>query len=79
MAEIALPALTKHKTLRGIVIDAHEISGTRLVSVTSYGGTGRAAKRRWFATRSIALAHAADRADEHGFALIDLTEPAEGE
>lgn len=76
MAEIALPQISRHKALRGIIVDRHDVAGAALFAVTSHIGSGRS-KRRWFASREIALAHAADRADEHSLALLDLTDPVE--
>lgn len=74
---VQLPDLQRHRALRGIVVDTADVAGALLYSVTFWAGAGRPPRRRWFADRAIALAHAADRADEHGFALIDLTREAE--
>ena len=77
MAEIALPELQRPRTLRGVVVDVHDVAGAELFAVTAWQGAGRPAKRQWFASRSIALTNAADRADEHGLPLIDLTSEPE--
>ncbi|GGB87846.1 hypothetical protein GCM10011494_02730 [Novosphingobium endophyticum] len=77
MAEVPLPELQRHRALRAIVVDKADVADAALYSVTSCAGAGRPPRRRWFTDRAIALAHAAERADEHGFALIDLSSEAE--
>lgn len=77
MATISLPQLPRHKALHGVVVDARELAGVILVSVTTWRGAARPPKRTWFTDRTIALAHAANMADERGFTLIDLSREAE--
>lgn len=73
MSEVALPELAPKRQMRAVVVDDHLIAGELLYAVELYL-TGRAPKRRWFASRAIALAHAADRGDEHGVPMLDLTD-----
>lgn len=74
MAEIALPELPKAPTLRGIIIDRVDLAREDLFSVTMWLGGGRAPKRRWFTSRPLALAFAAENVDELGLLLVDLSE-----
>lgn len=78
MAAIPLPDLPRHKALHGVVVDAHELAGVALISVTAWRGAARPPRRNWFTCRSVALAHAAEIADRDGLTLVDLTnEPGE--
>lgn len=74
MAEFALPDVSRAPSLKGVVIDRHEIAHEQLLSVTMWLGNGRRPKRRWFTSRAVAIAYAADRADDLGLLLVDLTE-----
>lgn len=77
MAEIILPSPPRAPTLKGVVVDRHEVAREDLFSVTLWQGAGRRAKRRWFTSRAVALAYAADRSDDLGLLLVDLTERAD--
>lgn len=74
MAEITLPELSRPAALKGIVIDRNEVAGEPLFTVTMWQGGGRRAKRRWFTSRAVALAYAADRSDDIGLLVIDLSD-----
>jgi hypothetical protein len=77
VAEVALPEVPRPAKLRGVVIKRHEVAGEALLSVTMWQGNGRRAKRRWFTSRGVALSYAADRADDLGLLVIDLSDPAD--
>lgn len=76
MATVELPALSRPPTLRAIVIDKTEIAGAELFTITVWAGGGRPPRRKWYADRTIAIAHAAERADELAAPMIDLTDEA---
>ncbi len=57
---------------RGIIVEHHEIAGTRLAAVTVKPGLGRAPRRRWFADSTVALAHALDQAETLALPLLHL-------
>lgn len=78
MAEFALPEIAQPRHAKGIIIDRHEIAHEHLLSVTMWLGIGRRPKRRWFTSRGVAIAYAADRADDLGLLLVDLTERTDG-
>jgi hypothetical protein len=77
VAEVALPDIPRPPKLKGVIIKRHEVAGEPLLSVTMWQGNGRRGKRRWFTSRGVALAYAADRADDLGLLVIDLSDPAE--
>lgn len=77
MADVPLPAMAKNRRLNSVVIDRHEIAQEQLLSVTICPGHGRRPRRRWFTSRAVALAYAADRADDLSLLLVDLTAPAD--
>lgn len=74
MAEIALPEPQRPAARRAIVIDVAELAGAQLFAVTIWPGVGRPPRRQWFTDRAIAIAHAAERADELAAPMIDLTD-----
>lgn len=78
MPEVALPEMPQPAALRGVILERHEMAGALLFSTTTCVGLGRAPRRRWFAERSIALAHAAELADTHSLALLDMSDDADG-
>ena len=73
MAAIDLPTLPARQALRGVFIGRAEVAGTELFTVTAWHGASRPPRRQWFADRAIALAHAAQVADEMAAPLFDLT------
>ncbi|MGE4305269.1 MAG: hypothetical protein AB7E24_14710 [Novosphingobium sp.] len=78
MPAIELPELQRRRAKLAVVVDVAEVSDTPLFSVTTWRGAGHPPRRQWFADRSIALAHAAERADELAVPMVDLTgEPGE--
>lgn len=77
MTEVALPELRRPPMLCAVVIETVEIVGKHFHTVTTWAGAGRPPRRKWFADGSIAVAHAAELADEFGCALVDIT--SEGE
>lgn len=78
MVEIALPEFPRrHSSIRAVFVEDHTLAKTAVTAVTTHVGLGRAAKRRWFASRAVALAHAAEVADQHALPLFDLGEVAE--
>ena len=79
MVEIQIPELLKHRAIRAVMVEGHDLAGSKVTSVTTHVGLGRSPKRRWFASRAVALAHAAEMADQHGLPLFDLVNSGEGE
>jgi hypothetical protein len=69
---IELPNLLRHRAIRAVMVESHDLAGSIVTSVTTHVGLGRAPKRRWFASRAVALAHAAEVADQHGLPMFDL-------
>lgn len=76
MTRIELPELRPASWL-GVTIERQDLAGTAAWAVTVREGFARAARRRWFPDRALALAHGADMADAHGLPLFDMA--GEGE
>ena len=79
MVEIQIPELLKHRAIRAVMVEGHDLAGSIVTSVTTHVGLGRSPKRRWFASRAVALAHAAEMADHHALPLFDLGTNSEAE
>ena len=77
MVEIQIPELLRHRAIRAVMIESHDLAGSIVTSVTTHVGLGRSPKRRWFASRAVALAHAAEMADQHALPMFDLGSEAE--
>ncbi|SLJ86895.1 hypothetical protein [Novosphingobium mathurense] len=79
MVEIQIPELLKHRAIRAVMVEGHDLAGSHLTAVTVHIGCGRKARRQWFSDRGVALAHAAEMADQHALPLFDLGMSGEGE
>ena len=79
MVEIQIPELLKHRAIRAVMVEGHDLAGSIVTSVTTHAGLGRSPRRRWFASRAVALAHAAEMADQHGLPLFNLGADGAGE
>ncbi|WP_374411953.1 hypothetical protein [Novosphingobium colocasiae] len=71
MADIALPPPPTARA--GLIVTAENIAGAVLFTVTLWRGPGHPPRRNWFTDRAVALAAAAERADEFGLPMVDLT------
>ncbi|GGC26902.1 hypothetical protein GCM10011371_13110 [Novosphingobium marinum] len=74
MAEVAIPPIVAKRGWRGVILETAHVAGREMTSVTGRIGLGRAARRRWFPDRALALAHALELAEAHGVGLFDLGE-----
>lgn len=75
MTEVQLPERPTRTAMRAVLVAQHDLGGVELWAVTLHLGAAGSPRRRWFASREIALAHAADRSDEHNVPVFDLTDP----
>lgn len=73
MADITLPKLPARRAAHGILVTAETVAGATLFTVVLHCGAGHPPRRNWFTDRAVALAAAAERADELGLPMVDLT------
>lgn len=74
---IEIPTLRATGDVVAVLIETAELAGTPMHIVTARLSLAGAPQRRWYGEPGAALANAAELADRHGLALIDLRDPGD--